>query len=116
MLRYESERKHKTDKVVFYITRPKSELSFLFDYCFTHGCVDLFNPVEWLGKKLFTNTAHHIILDNSMLMIAAKLGIGKDLACRKKILQNLEELVLIDNELIRSFLTRWQLLSSKEKG
>ena len=46
MLRYESERKHKTDKVVFYITRPKSELSFLFDYCFTHGCVDLFNPVE----------------------------------------------------------------------
>ena len=34
MLRYEAESKHKAEKVVFYVTRPKTELSFLFDYCF----------------------------------------------------------------------------------
>lgn len=43
LLRYEAESTHKNDKVVFYVTRPKDELSFLFDYCFTHGCVDLTN-------------------------------------------------------------------------
>lgn len=100
MLRYEAESKYKNEKVVFYVTRPKDELSFLFDYCFTHGCVDLSNPVEWLRKKLFATTGHQITLDNPMLLTAAKLGIGKDIAWWKKILQNLEELVSIEDELI----------------
>ncbi|MEZ4987628.1 MAG: hypothetical protein R2795_21795 [Saprospiraceae bacterium] len=100
MLRYEAESNYKTKKVIFYVTRPKDELSFLFDYCFTHGCVDLTNPVEWLRKKLFANTGHQITLDNPMLLTAAKLGVGKDIAWWKKILQNLEELVSIEDELI----------------
>ena len=90
MLRYEAESKYKNEKVIFYVTRPKDELSFLFDYCFTHGCVDLSNPVEWLRKKLFATTGHQITLENPMLLTAAKLGIGKDIAWWKKILQNLE--------------------------
>jgi hypothetical protein len=100
MLRYEAESKYKNEKVIFYVTRPKDELSFLFDYCFTHGCVDLSNPVEWLRKKLFATTGHQITLDNPMLLTAAKLGIGKDIAWWKKILQNLEELVSIEDELV----------------
>jgi len=100
MLRYEAESTHKNEKVIFYVTRLKDELSFLFDYCFTHGCVDLTNPVEWLRKKLFATTGHQITLDNPMLLTAAKLGIGKDIAWWKKILQNLEELVSIEDELI----------------
>ena len=100
MLRYEAESKHKSDKVIFYVTRPKAELSFLFDYCFTHGCVDLSNPVEWLRKKLLTTTGCHITLENPMLLTAAKMGIGKDITWWKKILQNLEELVTIEDELI----------------
>ena len=100
MLRYEAESKHKADKVVFYVTRPKTELSFLYDYCFTHGCVDLTNPIEWLHKKLFTATGHQVTLENPMLLIAAKSGIGKDIAWWKKILQNLEDLVSVEDELI----------------
>jgi hypothetical protein len=100
MLRYEAEITHKNEKVIFYVNRPKSELSFLFDYCFTHGCVDLSNPVEWLRKKLFATTGHQITLDNPMLLTAAKLGMGKDIAWWKKILQNLEELVSIEDELV----------------
>lgn len=100
LLRYEAESKFRNEKVVFYVTRPIEELSFLFDYCFTHGCVDLTNPVEWLRKKLFANTGHQITLDNPMLLTAAKLGIGKDISWWKKILQNLEELVSIEDELI----------------
>jgi len=114
MLRYEAERKHKADKVVFYVTRPKTELSFLFDYCFTHGCVDLSNPVEWLRKKLFTSTGHQITLDNPMLLTAAKLGIGKDIAWWKKILQNLEELVSIEDELIPFLSTPETFFQDKE--
>lgn len=100
MLRFEAESSHKNDNVIFYVTRPKNELSFLFDYCFTHGCVDLTNPVEWLRKKLFATTGHQITLDNPMLLTAAKLGVGKDIAWWKKILQNLEELLSIEDELI----------------
>lgn len=100
MLRYEAESKHKTDKVVFYVTRQKAGLSFLFDYCFTHGCVDLSNPVEWIRNKLFTTTGCQITLDNPMLLTAAKIGVGKDLTWWKKILQDLEELVSIKDVLI----------------
>ena len=114
MLRYQAESKHKAKKVVFYVTRPKTELSFLFDYCFTHGCVDLSNPVEWLRKKLFTSTGHQITLENPMLLTAAKLGIGKDLAWWKKILQNLEELVSIEDELIPFLSTPESFFKDKE--
>lgn len=114
MLRYEAESKHKAEKVVFYVTRPKTELSFLFDYCFTNGCVDLSNPVEWLRKKLFTSTGHQITLENPMLLTAAKLGIGKDLAWWKKILQNLEELVSIEDELIPFLSTPESFFKDKE--
>lgn len=100
MLRYEAESIYKNEKVIFYVCRPKAELSFLFDYCFTHGCVDLSNPVEWLRTKLFSSTGHQITLENPTLLTAAKLGIGKDLAWWKKILQDLEELVSIEDELV----------------
>jgi hypothetical protein len=38
-----------------------------------------------------------------MLLTAAKLGIGKDIAWWKKILQNVEELVSIEDELVPYF-------------
>ncbi len=100
ILRYETESKFKNEKVVFYITRPISKLSFLYDYCFTHGCIDLGNPVEWIRNKLFSATGQQITLDNPMLLTAAKLGIGKDISWWKKILQDLEELVSIEDELL----------------
>jgi hypothetical protein len=115
MLRYEAESTHKDKKVVFYVTRPKDKLSFLFDYCFTHGCVDLSNPIEWLRKKLFTTTGHQITLDDFMLLTAAKVGIGKDIAWWKRILQNLEELVSIENELMPFLSNPTQYQSSKDK-
>ncbi len=99
-LRYEAETEHAEKSVVFYVTRPQEKLSFLFDYCFTHGCFDLTNPGEWLKKKLFTHTNLQVSFDNPMLLTAAKLGIGKDLAWWKKILQNLEDLVNLEDELL----------------
>lgn len=99
-LRYEAENSFKTDNVLFYVTRPKSELSFLFDYCFTHGCIDLSNPSEWIKKKLFDSTGIQIKMDGSELLTAAKLSIDKDIAWWKRILQNLEDLLEIDEVLI----------------
>ena len=99
-IRYEAETKHKQDKLIIYTTRPQSELTFLFDYCFTHGCIDLSNPGEWLRKKLFTSTGLQVSMDSPMLLSAAKLGLGKDLSWWKKILQNLEDLVSMDDEFL----------------
>lgn len=115
MLRYEAESTHNNGKVIFYVTRPKDKLSFLFDYCFTHGCVDLSNPVEWLRKKLFATTGHQITLDNPILLTAAKLGVGKDLSWWKKILQNLEELISIEEELIPFLCSPDTFLNDKEE-
>jgi hypothetical protein len=99
-LRHEAETKYKDDKVIFYVTREQDKLSFLMDYCFTHGCLDLSNLSEWLKKKLFANTGLQVQMDNQLLLTAAKLGIRKDLGWWKKILQKLEELVNIDDELL----------------
>ncbi len=99
-LRYEAEKNHKDENVVFYATREKEKLSFLFDYCFTHGCVDFSKPTEWLRKWLFEETGLQITLDDNLLLTAAKLSIGKSLDWWKKILQNLEDLISIDEEMI----------------
>lgn len=99
-LRHKAETDYKENNVVFYVTRENEKLSFLFDYCFTHGCLDLNNPAEWLKKKLFANTGLQVQMDSSMLLTAGKLGIGKDIAWWKKILQNLEELVNLEDELL----------------
>ena len=99
-LRYEAETQYKSDNVVFYVTREQDRLSFLFDYCFTHGCLDLSNPAEWLKKKLFTHTGLQVQMNDVMLLTAGKMGVGKDMAWWKKILQDLEDLVNLDDELI----------------
>jgi len=99
-LRYEAETKYNKEPVVFYVTRPQDKLSFLFDYCFTHGRLDLSHPQDWLKKKIFANAGLQVQLDNPMLLTAAKLGIGKDLAWWKKIVQNLEEVINLDEELL----------------
>lgn len=114
LLRFETESKFKNEKVVFYATRPLSKLSFLYDYCFTHGCIDLSNPVEWIRNKLFSATGQQITLDNPMLLTAAKLGIGKDISWWKKILQDLEELVSIEDELLPFLNNPGNYFSDKE--
>ncbi|HRO46470.1 PglZ domain-containing protein [Agriterribacter sp.] len=100
MLRHEAETTFKEKPLVFYVTRPQDKLSFLFDYCFTHGCLDLSHPQDWLKKKIFTHTGLQVQLDNPMLLTAAKLGIGKDIAWWKKIVQDLEEVINLDDELL----------------
>jgi hypothetical protein len=100
MLRYEAETNYKGKPVVFYVTRQQEKLSFLFDYCFTHGCLDLSHPQEWLKRRIFAHAGLQVQLDNPMLLTAAKLGIGKDLAWWKKIVQDLEEVINLDEELL----------------
>jgi hypothetical protein len=115
MLRYEAESKHKNEKVIFYVTRPKDELSFLFDYCFTHGCVDLSNPVEWLRKKLFATTGHQITLDNPLLLTAAKESVGKDIAWWQKILLGIGEIIDLETELLPFLSSPLEYQSGKDK-
>lgn len=99
-LRYKAESELIDEKVIFYVIREKSKLSFLFDYCFTHGSIDLTNPAEWIRKKLISNTGMQVAMENPLLLTAAKLGVGKDIAWWKRILQNLEDLMSIDDELL----------------
>ncbi len=100
LLRHEAETIYKDKPLVFYVNRAQDKLSFLFDYCFTHGCLNLSQPQDWLKKKIFAHTGLQVQLDNPMLLTAAKLGIGKDLAWWKKIVQDLEEVINLDDELL----------------
>jgi len=114
MLRFDAETTHKDKPVVFYITRPLQQLSFLFDYCFTHGYLDLSHPQDWLKKKIFAQTGLQVKLDNPMLLTAAKLGLGKDLAWWKKIVQDLEEVIDLDSELLPFVNNPDEYFSTKE--
>jgi hypothetical protein len=100
MVRHEAETTYKEKPVVSYVTRPQDKLSFLYDYCFTHGCLDFSHPQDWLKKKVFAHTGLQVKLDNPMLLTAAKLGIGKDLTWWKKIVQDLEEVIDLEDELL----------------
>lgn len=113
--RYEAETRYQDTSVVFYLVREQDKLSFLFDYCFTHGCVDLSNPIEWLRNKLFKATGLQISLDTPLLMVAAKIGIRRSLDWWKKILQGLEELISIEDELLPFLHEPESFLKSKEK-
>lgn len=100
MLRHEAETTYHGQKVVFYATQPLEKLSFLFDYCFTHGCLDLTLPQAWLKKKIFSSCGLQVHLDNPLLITAAKMSIGKDINWWKKIVQNLEQVIDLDKELL----------------
>jgi hypothetical protein len=100
LLRYEAENKYKDNEVVFYITREQSKLSFLMDYCFTHGLLDLSNPIDWLKKKIFANTALQIHQEPELLWVIAKEGIGKDVNWWKSIIQGLQDPIGLDEKLL----------------
>lgn len=99
-LRYAAETEHKDAPVVFYATRPLDKLSFLYDYCFTHGLLDLSNPAEWLRQKLFAHTGLQVQMDPVKLLAAGKISAGKDLTWWKKIVSGLEEMINLDEELL----------------
>lgn len=113
-LRHHAETEYNEKPLVIYINRPLDRMSFLFDYCFTHGCLDLSHPQVWIKNKIFTNTGLQVQLDNPMLITSAKLGIGKDLSWWKKIVQDLEEVISLDEELLPFVHAPEDYLSSKE--
>lgn len=114
LLRHKAETVYKELPVVFYVTRQQDKLSFLFDYCFTHGCLDLSHPQDWLKRKIFTYTGLQVQLDNPMLLTAAKMGIGKDISWWKKIVQDLEEVINLDEELLPFVHNPKEYLNTKE--
>lgn len=99
-IRYEAETEHKNRQIVFYTNRNKEKLSFLLDYCFTHGCLDLSDFKGWLTKKIFTYTNLQVKLDSAKLLTASKLSISKDISWWKKIIQNLEDMLDLQDELL----------------
>lgn len=99
-LRADIESKYPTENVIIYTTRDKNKLSFLYDYCFTHACLDLSFGEEWLKKKLYKNTGLQIQFDKNKLLNTAKLSIGKDIDWWKKQIQNLESLIDLQDELL----------------
>lgn len=100
LMRYQAETDYADENVVFYSTRPKNQLSFIFDYCFTHGCVDFSQPLQWIKDRLFAATGLQITLESRLLLTAAKLSVNKNLEWWKKILQNLEDIISLEDELL----------------
>lgn len=99
-LRFDAENELENKEIIFYVTRPQDNLSFLFDYCFTHGCLDLTYPQEWIRNKIFKNTGLNVSMENPLLLSAAKISFGKDITWWKKIIQNLQDLIDVNEELL----------------
>jgi len=114
-LRYKAEKEHQNENVLFYAVRDKNKLSFLFDYCFTHGFVDFTHPAEWIKKRLFSATGLQVTMDDHSMLTISKLSIGRDIGWWKKILQNLEEPVSLEEELIPFLCAPQKYLKDKDK-
>lgn len=115
LLRHEAETTYKDKPVIFYVTREQDKLSFLFDYCFTHGCINLSNPAEWLKNKLFTYTGLQWNMDSSKLLTTAKIGVGENIEWWKKIIQKLEDPISMEKELLPFMHEPERVLNSKDK-
>ena len=49
---------------------------------------------------MFIHTGLQVNMESSMLLVAAKVSVGKDLAWWKKIIQNLEDIISLEDELL----------------
>ena len=77
--RYKAEKYYAESPVVFYSMMPKQEISFLLEYAQIDGLVDLTNIEQYIQKHLFTASGINATISKAELILAAKLGIGKDL-------------------------------------
>ncbi len=100
-IRYQAETEYKDQSVIFYAQREIDKLSFLFDYCKTHGEIDLTDPYDWLRKKIHSATGMQAQMENSLLLTTSKIGKKKDIIWWRKVIENLEGLINIEDELLR---------------
>lgn len=77
--RYEVEKHHRDNDVVFYVTIPKDKLKFLLEYAQTGGLVDLTDMELYTKQQLFAVSGINATIDGKNLVMASKLSIGKDI-------------------------------------
>lgn len=97
-LRYEAEKNHRDENVVFYITRELTADSFLAEYAKTGGSIELSN--EWVRNTLLKETSMQVSLTDEELYIACQLGIGKNLNWWKKVIQKIENLLSLEDDIL----------------
>ena len=76
--RLDAERNDREKNIVFYTTIPKRKLTQLQEYATTCGCVVLDDMEAYLKAMLFRELGLHSMVDGRALIIAAKMGKGKD--------------------------------------
>lgn len=77
--RYEVEKYHKNNDVVFYVVMPKDKLKFLLEFAQTGGLIDLTDMELYTKQRLFVASGTNATVDGKNLVMAAKLSVGKDL-------------------------------------
>jgi len=100
LLRAEAESNYAYDKVIFYVTRPKDKMTFLLDYCYTCGCIDLGHDMEWIKTKIYAATGLQVHMSDNDLMNACQTSIGRDISWWKKIIQGLDNIVQVEKDLV----------------
>ena len=97
-LRYDAEKNHKNDEVIFYIPRDLEKDSFLAEYAKTGGCIEL--STEWIRNVLLKEISLQVSLSDDELYIACQLGIEKDLNWWKRVIQKIENLLSLEDDIL----------------
>lgn len=97
-LRFEAEKNHKDDLVVFYIPRELAQDSFLVEYAKTGGCIEI--STEWVRDILLKETSLQVSLSDEELYTACQLGVGKDINWWKKVVQKIESLLSLEDDIL----------------
>ena len=77
--RYKAEKYYADSNVIFYSMLSKEDISFLLEYAQVNGMVDLTDIEQYIKNHLFATAGINTTIPKSELILAAKLGIGKDI-------------------------------------
>ena len=90
-IKYELEKNHENEKAIIYTSRKLDQLSFIRDYCETHGCIDFTRFYSYITGKLHSELGENVNMQESDLLILVKKSIGKDEKWWHKMLHKLDE-------------------------
>ncbi len=77
--RYTAEKEYPYAQVVFYTHTGADDLSYLQEYATVGGLIDLENLAAYIRRKIFAMASINASVEDSQLLLGAKLSTGKDL-------------------------------------
>lgn len=101
--KYETEKSHKDQPVIFYTNTPQTDLKYLREYCETGSVLEIKYLKNYIQKKVLEHLDLNLSSKQEELIPAAKLSIGKDQTYWMKLGKGLGDIFDLEKDLVPFF-------------